>query len=92
METSFIGIGSNHILRDMLKKKLKLRVCLDTDYFIKNWKQKTIKKIIKKLLFMCKLLFICLDELFMSHEQCIRCWSVKIKKGWNAKRPNVDVI
>ena len=36
METSFIGIGSNHILRDMLKKKLKLRVCLDTDYFIKN--------------------------------------------------------
>ena len=59
-----------------------LRVHLYTVYFAKNNKKK-----IKKLLFTRGLLFICLNALFMSHEQCKRRWSIKKnKKRINTKR------
>ena len=69
------------------------RVRLNIAYFVKNWKLKTIKKITKKLLYTCGILFICLNALFMSNEQCTKHWSVKKeKKGWNAKCLNMNVI
>ena len=53
------------------------------------------KKIIFELLFTPKILFICLFTLFISHEQCNRCWLKEKKRGgknafaWKCKRnPN----
>ena len=50
-------------------------VRLDTAYFAEN-----NKKIIKKLLFILRLLFISLNAMFMSHEQCNGRWFRKKKK------------
>ena len=62
------------------------RVRLNIAYFVKNWKLKIIKKIVKKLLYTRGILFICLNALFMSNEQCTKHWSVKKeKKGLKRK-------
>ena len=50
-------------------------VCLDTVYFAENWKLKTIKKIFLGYYSLMKILCICLNALFMSHEPCKRCWN-----------------
>ena len=49
-------------------------------YYLFCWKLKIIKKIISRLLFTSKKLFICLFALFMSHKHCNRHWSKKKKK------------
>ena len=49
-------------------------------------KTKNNKKIISKLLFTQKILFICLFALFMSHEQYKRCWSFKKRKKKREKK------
>ena len=62
------------------------RVRLNIAYFAKNWKLEPIKKIVKKLLYTCGILFICFNALFMSNEQCTKHWSVKKeKKGLKRK-------
>ena len=52
-----------------------IKVCLNTVYFSKNEKFiiKINKKIIFKLLFTSQILYICLNTLFMSYEQCKKC-------------------
>ena len=51
--------------------KKTLTMCLDSVYFIENWKLivKNNKKIIFKLLFTLQTLFVCLNAPFMEHER-----------------------
>ena len=60
---------------------------LDTANFAKN-----DKKIFSNYCLLMKFLFICLIALFMSHEQCNRCWFKKKRGAETHLRGNADAI
>ena len=72
LEVDFIGDGGG-----FWKKFSRIQMCVWIPLIL--LKIENNKKIIKKLLFTRGLLFICLLALFMSHEQCKKRWSLKIK-------------